>query len=71
MPLGSSNTDLVRKNSMKKTVNFQDTRNLVKIHLANSQVQHENSYSKNATNVSFFFLLTSVLKELPVPHVLI
>lgn len=67
MPLGSLNTDLVRKKSMKTTVNFQDTRNLVKIHLAISQVQHENSYSKNATNVPFFFCSHPYLKSCQCP----
>lgn len=68
MPLGSLSTDLVRKYSMRKRVNFEDTRNFVKSHLAISQVQQQNSYSKNAINVAFF-LLTSLPTELPVSHV--
>lgn len=48
--------------------NFQDTRDFVKSHLLISQVHHQNSYSKNATNVAFF-LLTSLPTELPVSHV--
>lgn len=69
MPLGSLSTDLVRKNSMEKRANFQDTRDLVKSHLMISQVQHQNSYSKNATNAAFL-LLTSLPAELPVSHVI-
>lgn len=68
MPLGSLSTDLVRKNSMGKRANFQDTRDFIRSHLMISQVQHQNSYSKNATNVAFF-LLTSLPTELPVSHV--
>lgn len=54
MPLGSLNTDLVWKNSTEKTANFQDPRNFVRSHLVISQVQHQKSYSKNATHVAFF-----------------
>lgn len=54
MPLGSLNTDLVWKNSTEETANFQDPGNFVKRHLMFSQVQHQKSYSKNATNVAFF-----------------